>query len=133
MDLLKTDILPESQIAPGERRQQKRFQVLAKSSFVLPPGNSISWELVDISAGGLACLAGDLVFWPNEELCNGTITGCNDSSLVDFPMRRVAHQTLDIQENGQPLIRFSFMFGPLSTEQKFRLDCFIWINSIINC
>jgi len=118
-----------------ERRKYQRFQVKEKTSFVMNPEWPASGELVDIGNGGLAFNYASDHEWACSEDNNGMIFGSHDSCLTDMPMRVVADWPM-AKENGESrpgIRRRCLKFGVLSDEQKFLLECFIWINGVCEC
>lgn len=120
--------------ALDEQRQCKRFRVKEHSSFVLNSGWPDKGTLVDIGKGGFAFHYISETPWPD---CSGNgcmVFGDHDSCLNNIPIEVVADQVVSCGEGNTMIVRRrSLKFGALSQQQKFLLDCFIWINSTIQC
>lgn len=118
-----------------EQRKFKRFQVKKESSFVMNPGWPAMGELIDISTGGFAFkyIADDK--WPYGNEHGHVIFGDHDSCLNDLPVNIVADQvvTRSSQATNYIVRRRCMKFGDLSDEQKFLVECFIWINGVCEC
>ena len=117
-----------------ERRFSRRFRVTDKAAFV----SSANWPgkgtLVDISDGGFAFHYQSSTPWPSElnEFCQ--VIGMHDSFIDNLPVWTVADQVVSLG-GGNTLVvrRRSLKFGPLTSNQQFLLECFIWINSMSHC
>ena len=113
-----------------ERRRFKRFKVRNESSFVLAPEWPALGEVIDISEGGLAFTYVAEQEWPGELSEGGMVFGNHDSCLSNVPMNVVSDYVLPVNhlERRINLRRRCIEFGELTNEQKFLLECFIWIN-----
>lgn len=118
-----------------ERREFKRFRIKAGSSFVSTPHWPEKGVLVDISKGGFAFHYNSAVPWPEIAADGCLVSGEHDSWLnKDVPLEVVADRIAYCgQGNTMMVRRRSLKFGPLNLQQKFMLECFIWINSTGHC
>jgi hypothetical protein len=117
-----------------ERREFKRFLVKDGFSFVSHSNWPDKGMLVDISKGGFAFHYNAKNPWPeySDEGC--TIFGAHDSCLNNIPVTVVADQVIPCgQGNSIFARRRSIKFDALNQHQKFLLECFIWINSTVQC
>lgn len=117
-----------------ERREFKRFRVKDSSSFVL----SLNWPdkgtLVDISRGGFAFHYQAKTPWPDNLGDEYMVFGGHGSCLNRVPIEFVADREVPCGEGNRMMVRRrSVKFGELNQQQKFLLDCFIWINSTGQC
>lgn len=118
-----------------ERRRFKRFKVKQESSFVLNSEWPALGEIIDISEGGLAFAYTGDDKWTSVLTGGCMIFGNHDSCLNNIPLETVSDKAMPVDiHSGLPVVRRRCVkFGELSKEQKFLLDCFIWINGIIEC
>ena len=117
-----------------ERREFKRFRIKEDSSFV----SNSTWPdkgiLVDISKGGVAFHYHADSAWPDGFADEYMLFGDHDSCLNHLPMEVVADRIVHYGQSNTLLVRRrSLKFGPLNEQQKFLLECFIWINSTAQC
>ncbi len=118
-----------------ERRGFKRFLIKAGSSFVSNANWPDKGVLVDISRGGFAFHYNSEVPWPETfEDVYCMVSGAHNSCLNNVPLEVVADRIVNCgQGNTMMVRRRSLKFGPLNHQQKFLLECFIWINSTGQC
>ena len=117
-----------------ERRECKRFRIKPGSSFV----SNAHWPdkgiLVDISKGGFAFHYNSEVPWPETSDDGCMVSGQHNSWLKNVPMEVVVDRMVSCgQGNAMMVRRRSLKFGQLNAQQKFMLECFIWINSVGHC
>lgn len=115
--------------ALDEQRQAKRFLVNKQTSFVENskwPGQGM---LVDISKGGFAFHYVSKTPWSDGSDEGCMVIGAHDSRLTNVPATVVSDRIIQCGQ-GTPRIvrRRSLKFGDLDPQQKFLLECFIWIN-----
>jgi hypothetical protein len=122
-------------IRSDEQREHPRFQVKDKTSFVLNPDWPTMGEVVDISCGGLAFNYLSEDEWPRAEGIGSVIFGNHDSCLTDLPLHVVDDfPVADIAVSpDKKHRRCCLQFGDLTKDQKFLLECFIWINGVCEC
>ncbi len=118
-----------------EQREYKRFQVKRASSFVMNPQWPSMGELVDISRGGFAFnyMSGDA--WPQGDGGANVIFGAHDSCLNDLHVSVVVDFALPggLDDGKVVCRRRGVKFTELTENQRFVLDCFIWINRAPEC
>ncbi len=114
-----------------EQRQYKRFFVKKNTSFVVNPAWPQMGEMVDISPGGFSVVYKSEEPWPVADGQQHMIFGANDSCLSDMPVAMVADLSLSNSEGIKR--RRCFKFGQITDQQKFLIDCFIWINGVSEC
>lgn len=118
----------------GERREFKRFLVKDGTSFVSNAHWPDKGRLVDISKGGFAFHYNSEHPWPESLDYGYVVSGEHGSCLSCVPLNVVADQLIHCgQGNTMMVRRRSLKFGPLNQQQKFMLECFIWINSAGQC
>nr|MBF0222586.1 PilZ domain-containing protein [Desulfobulbaceae bacterium] len=127
--------MKEAQYIEDERRRFKRFKVKQESSFVMSSEWPALGEIVDISEGGLSFGYTDTQKWPSLLAGCCMVFGSHDSCLNNIQMETVSDRAIptDLPSDGPVARRRGIKFGELSKEQKFLLDCFIWINGITEC
>ena len=117
-----------------ERRQHKRFRLKDGSSFVLHSKWPDKGVLVDISKGGLSFQYHSETPWPEEFDEGCMVFGDHDSCLNNVPITVVGDQLIQCGNDTTMVVRRrNLKFGALSQHQKFLLECFIWINSTVQC
>lgn len=117
-----------------ERREFKRFRMKDEGSFVLDSNWPGKGTLVDISKGGFAFQYNSETLWADGSDEGCMVFGDHDSCLNNVPMTVVADQIIRCgQDNTMVVRRRSLKFGTLNEQQKFMLECFIWINSTVEC
>lgn len=114
-----------------EQRQYKRFLVKQKTSFVVNPAWPQMGEMLDISPGGFSVVYQAEEPWPVGDGLLHMIFGANDSCLSEIPVAMVADRT--VPGSGEVKRRRCFKFGRITDQQRFLIDCFIWINGVTEC
>lgn len=117
-----------------ERRRFKRFKVEPGSSFVVTSEWPTLGEIVDISEGGLAFTYKDARQWTTELPEGCMVFGKHDSCLNSVPLRIVSDRLISKgnRESGGSVRRRCVEFDKLTKEQHFLLECFIWINGVVD-
>ncbi len=122
-------------ILRDEKRAHQRFHVKRRTSFVLNPEWPSMGEVVDISYGGFAFNYESHDKWPAVEGNSSVIFGDHDSCMTDLPVQIVADFAVGNESAPTSSVarRCCVKFGKLNDEQKFLLECFIWINGVNEC
>lgn len=117
-----------------EQRMTKRFRVKEKVSFVANSSWPDKGVLVDIGKGGLAFHYVSELPWPDGTDQGCQVLGEHNSSLANVPGEVVADRIIHCgQGNSMIVRRRSIKFGLLTEQQQFLLECFIWINGVMEC
>ena len=124
--------LAQSNIGHDERRSYRRFRLKNKSSFILSHEWPALGELIDISKGGFSFTYQAEDEWLDQLRAGCMLFGDHESCLNDMPLKVVSDRPVDDVSEGNSVVvrRRSIQFEELSDEQKFLLECFIWINSV---
>lgn len=114
-----------------ERRKHKRFRVREDSSFVVSQGQTAAMgKIIDISEGGFSFCCSSALEWSIESLSQCMLFGDHDSCLSGLPLVHVSDRPIEGKPHGGCSMRRTCVkFGELAENQKFLLDCFIWVNS----
>ncbi|MDD5757960.1 MAG: PilZ domain-containing protein [Desulfobulbaceae bacterium] len=117
-----------------DRREFKRFRVKDGSSFVSHSSWPAKGTLIDISKGGFSFLYNAEHPWPENTGEGCLLLGDHASCLENVSTTVVTDQIVQCgQGNTMVVRRRSIKFNQLSQQQKFLLECFIWINSTAQC
>lgn len=117
-----------------ERRGAKRFQLPEQLTSISNPAWPDRATVIDIGSGGLAMQYQSAHPWPEATNDGCRIMAGTDLFLDQLPVTCVGETIISLDSGNAMIVRRrSLQFGDLTPNQRFLLECFIWINCIGHC